>query len=171
MSAHAAIIVVSDSRSSGHNTDLAGPRLQQLLLDQGWACGDPIIVPDEQAAIERSIRDAVEGMSRGIVVTTGGTGVGPRDVTPEATRNVVDREVPGLAELMRSKGAETTSFSWLSRGIVGQCGGVFVVNTPGKPAAACESLESVIELIAHALHVAGGGGHPDGVVGESSGPA
>ena len=118
------------------------------------------LLPDEEDAIAAALEE-LERKGAALVLTVGGTGLGPRDRTPEATRRVIDREAPGLAEAMRAKGAERNTFAWLSRGVAGLRGKTLIVNLPGSKRGAEESLESILPLLRHGLEVvAGGQDHP-----------
>ena len=127
----AAVITVSDSCSQGQRMDLSGPIVVELLKTNGFAVIGHLVVPDEQSAIEAALREQCE-VAR-LVVTTGGTGISQRDVTPEATRAVCDRLLDGLAELMRTEGRKQTRFAPLSRMISGTRGASLIVNLPGSP--------------------------------------
>jgi len=147
----AGVITVSDSAAAGTAPDTAGPAVATLLSQRLAAhVAETLVVPDEVAAIQRAIRDLA---SRGLdlLLTVGGTGLGPRDVTPEATRGVIQREVPGLAEAMRAASAARTSRAWLQRGVAGTLGRTLVVNLPGSRKAAVENLEVILPLLPHAL--------------------
>ncbi|HTC94528.1 MAG TPA: MogA/MoaB family molybdenum cofactor biosynthesis protein [Terriglobales bacterium] len=145
----AAILTVSDSASAGKRPDLSGPAVKELL-QQNHLCVEKMeIVADEQPAIEAALRRLAA--SAQLVVTTGGTGIAIRDVTPEATRAVCTRLVEGIAERMRSEGAKKTPLAALSRGVCGICGTSLILNLPGSPKAAVESLQAVIELLPHML--------------------
>lgn len=151
----AVVITVSDRSASGERADTSGPRAVESLRAAGFEVGDPTVVPDEVDAITAALRDALAG-GPALIVTTGGTGLGARDVTPEATRTVVDREVPGIAEMLRAEGRASTPLAALSRGIAGTAGASLIVNLPGSPAAVDESLEVLGPLVPHALQVLGG---------------
>src|SRR5437868_2037589 len=129
----AVVITVSDSTAAGRRKDASGPEACRLLREQGLSVGDPMVVPDERAAIAAAIREAAAGAV--LVITTGGTGLGPRDVTPEATRDVIERDAPGLAELLRAHGLRQTPLAVLSRGLAGVAGACLIVNLPGSPRA------------------------------------
>lgn len=138
-------------------TDTAGPAAVALLKQQ-WpeVTADAALLPDEEDAIAALLeRLAAEGAA--LVLTVGGTGFGPRDRTPEATRRVLEREAPGLAEAMRASGAAQTPYAWLSRGVAGLRGSTLIVNLPGSRRAAEQSLASILALLKHALEVAAGG--------------
>jgi molybdopterin adenylyltransferase len=159
----AAVVTVSDGVVAGTRKDGSGDVAEELLRGAGYEAIARSVVPDERVDIEARLRSlALDGVS--LVVTTGGTGFGPRDVTPEATRSVIDREAPGLAELMRHAGLEKTPMAALSRGVAGSLGRMLVLNLPGSPAGVRESLEAVLPVVPHALELlAGQGGpHPTG---------
>jgi molybdopterin adenylyltransferase len=158
----AAVITVSDSCFLGQRVDVSGPAVADLLLEHGFQVVSRLVVPDEQGEIEDALRQQCEVAS--LVVTTGGTGIAPRDVTPEATRSVCDRILDGFAELMRAEGRRQTPFAALSRSVSGTRGRSLVLNLPGSPSAAKVSLDAVISLIPHTLDVVQGvdaGHHPN----------
>ena len=145
------ILVLSDASSCGERADLSGPAVRELLEGRGWQVAAVEILPDDLNTIKRRLEALTDADDCDAIVTSGGTGVGPRDVTPEATRAVVEKEIPGLAELMRSEGIKKTRRAALSRGLVGVRKGKLIVNLPGSPRGARESLESVLDLLPHAV--------------------
>ena len=147
----AAVVTVSDSTSRGEREDLSGPAVAALLRQSGFEIVDQQVMPDDQSAIESALNSLC--LSADLVVTTGGTGLGPRDVTPEATRAVCDRLVEGIAELMRAEGVRHTRFAALSRSVCGARGNSLILNLPGSPKGAVESLRSVIDVLPHALQL------------------
>ncbi len=150
MKYRAVVITISDKGSKGERVDTSGPGLAEMLK-RSYDVSGVVIVPDEEDLIADTIKSQIDEKGVDLVVTTGGTGVGPRDVTPEATRAVVDKEIPGLAELMRFEGVKKTPKAALSRGIVGARKNKLIVNLPGSPRGACESLASIIDLLPHAI--------------------
>lgn len=149
----AAVLTVSDGVSAGTREDTSGAEVMAMLVTADFLV-DRHVVADEREIIEAKLRElAAEAC---LVVTTGGTGFGPRDVTPEATRAVIEREAPGLAEAMRAAGRAKTPYADMSRGVAGTLGASLVVNLPGSPKGATESLEAVLEILPHALEHLGG---------------
>jgi molybdenum cofactor synthesis domain-containing protein len=151
----AAVLTVSDRSSKGERADASGPALQAALEDLGFEVTLAPPVADERAQISARIR--VLAASHDVVFTTGGTGLSPRDVTPEATRDVIDREAPGFSEEMRRRSAEKFPRAILSRGVCGTVGRALVVNLPGSPSGAVECLGYVAPVLVHAVKVLGGG--------------
>jgi molybdenum cofactor synthesis domain-containing protein len=158
---HFAVITVSDRCSDGVQTDTAGPAVIAVLR-RAWpeAAIVTALLRDDEFAIAAKLEEScTDGAA--LVLTVGGTGLSPRDRTPEATRRVLEREAPGLAEAMRAKGAEQNQYAWLSRGVAGLRGNTLIVNLPGSKRGAEESLEAVLPLLRHALEIAAGGqSHP-----------
>ena len=147
------VITVSDGVSSGTREDKSGQALEVILSQAGFEVRRAV-VPDEIAAIVSAIQDSAAEAS--LIVTTGGTGFGPRDVTPEATARVLEREAPGLTHMMMSHGLETTPMAGLSRARAGSIGHTLVINVPGSTRGAVEGLEAVLEVIPHALDLLSG---------------
>jgi molybdopterin adenylyltransferase len=150
---NAAVLTISDSVSFGSRADRSGPAVRDRLEQLGWHVTVMETIPDESAEIGSRLATLADGGQVSAIFTTGGTGVAPRDVTPEATRAVVDREIPGLAELMRARGRESTPLAVLSRSIVGTRGRVLIINLPGSPKGAVESLDAIVELVPHVLEL------------------
>ena len=154
MSISSAILVISDSSHRGLREDSSGPKLEQALIAAGFEVVATKIVPDELEQISSALREL--GAAASFVVSTGGTGISPRDVTPEATRAVCDRLVEGIAEFVRAEGLKHTPFAALSRGVCGTIGKSLILNLPGNPAGAEQSLKAVLHLIPHALDLLSG---------------
>jgi len=155
----AAVLTVSDSCSRAEKTDVSGPAVARSLIASGFRVVLTRIIPDNLLTIQNTLLDLVPQVR--LVVTTGGTGVAPRDVTPEATRAVCDFLIDGIAETMRREGAQKTPFAALSRAICGVCGKSVVLNLPGSPKGALDSLGAVVHLIPHALDLLDGNNRHD----------
>jgi molybdenum cofactor synthesis domain-containing protein len=153
----AAVLTVSDSVSHGEREDLSGPLAVTLLEEAGYAVADSGTVPDDREQIESRLRGWADSGAVDLVLTTGGTGLSPRDVTPEATMAVCDREAPGIAEMLRSQSAAAVPAAWLSRGVAGTRKGTLVVNMPGSAGAVGECLAILLPVLGHALEVLTGG--------------
>jgi len=147
----AVVLTVSDSASTGQREDTSGPAVKEVLTEEGYQVVGREVVPDDAEVIARALLRLVEATD--LVVTTGGTGLGPRDVTPEATTTVCERMVPGMAEIMRAEGLKFTPLAALSRAVCGARGTTLIVNLPGSPTGAVESLGSILHLIPHALEL------------------
>ena len=146
----AAVITVSDKGAAGERVDTAGPAVCALLMANGYEIAMTVLVPDERLAIQGALLDAVRE-NIGLILTVGGTGLSPRDVTPEATRAVIEREVPGIPELMRAESMKITPNGCLSRGICGTCAQSLIVNLPGSKKAATENLSFALKPLSHGL--------------------
>jgi molybdenum cofactor synthesis domain-containing protein len=147
----AKILVLSDASSRGERPDLSGPAVRELLEARGWHVAAIEILPDDLDTIRQRLEALTDADDCDAVVTVGGTGVGPRDVTPEATRAVVEKEIPGLPELMRAEGVKKTRRAALSRGVAGVRKGKLIVNLPGSPRGARESLVGLLDLLPHVV--------------------
>jgi len=146
------VITISDGVSTGKRSDVSGLALVEMLKNADFSVAAPEVVPDKQERICDAIIAAIVG-GADLVVTTGGTGLGPRDVTPQATSMLIDYEVPGLGELMRRAGAARTPNAVLSRGLAGVRGQSLILNVPGSPKGAVESLEAVMPVLDHAMQL------------------
>lgn len=152
----AKILVLSDASSRGERPDLSGPALREALEAHNWRVAACEVLPDDLAQIRGRLEAWAQGDDCDAIFTTGGTGLAPRDVTPEATRLVIEKEIPGLTELMRAEGLKKTRRAALSRGIAGVRNGKIIVNLPGSPRGARESLESILDLLPHAIDICQG---------------
>lgn len=152
-----AIVTCSDTRSIAE--DAAGAALEHLIEEAGWRCVSHVVVKDEQPEISAAIVEAADKPEVDVVLTCGGSGLSLRDVTPEATRAVCDREVPGIAEGMRAHSMAITPFAMLSRALCMQRGRTLVINLPGSTKAATENWEGIAGVLPHAVKMMAGGGH------------
>jgi len=154
-----AVLTISDSVSRGEREDLSGPAVVAFCRGLGWEVMAGLRVSDDPADIRQQLRELADSGRLDVIVTTGGTGIGPRDNTPEATQAVADRVIPGLAEEMRRKGLEKTPTAVLSRSITATRHKSLIVNLPGSPQGAVESLQAVAHLLPHAVQVLHGARH------------
>jgi molybdenum cofactor synthesis domain-containing protein len=154
----AAVVTVSDRSSRGERPDASGPLLASLLRELELTVADPVVVPDDVGAVQQALLAAASVAD--LVVTTGGTGLSPRDVTPEATRPLLDRELPGIAEALRQRGAASVPTAVLSRGLAGAVGATLVVNLPGSTGGVRDGVAVLAPVLGHALaQLRGGGDH------------
>ena len=154
-----AVLTISDSVSSGEREDLSGPAVVAFCRGLGWEIVTTLRVSDDLAAIRAQLSELAHSARVDLVLTTGGTGIGPRDNAPEATQAVADRLIPGIAEEMRRKSLQKTPTAVLSRAVAASRGKTLIVNLPGSPKGATESLEAVAHLLPHAVHVLHGARH------------
>jgi len=153
MTLRVGILTVSDRSSRGEREDVSGPALRRLVEEQGWSVTQQSLLPDEEDAIRDLLIDWADGDNLDVILTTGGTGFAPRDVTPEATRAVIGREAPGLAEAMRAASLKVTPHAMLSRIVTGIRKKTIIINLPGSPKGAVENLQVVIPVLPHAVQL------------------
>ena len=147
------ILTVSDRSSRGERADASGPALTALILAEGWSADKQSILPDDESAIRQILIEWADGGDVDIILTTGGTGFSPRDVTPEATRAVIQREAPGLAEAMRAASLKVTQHAMLSRVVTGIRERSLIINLPGSPKGAVENLQALLPVLPHAVQL------------------
>jgi molybdenum cofactor synthesis domain-containing protein len=154
-----AVVTVSDSVSRGEREDRSGPAVRSRCEQLGWQVQSAIVVSDDLAAITARLTELSDDGLIDLILTTGGTGIGPRDSTPEATKAVATKLLPGIAEVMRERGRQSTPRAVLSRALAGVRGRTLIVNLPGSPKGAVESLDAVAALLPHAVDVLRGARH------------
>ena len=147
------ILTASDRSARGERPDASGPALSRLLQEQGWSVNRQALLPDDQSAIRDLLASWADGGELDVILTTGGTGFSPRDGTPEATRLVIEREAPGLAEAMRAASLKITPHAMLSRIVAGIRKRTLIINLPGSPKGAVENLQVVIPVLPHAIQL------------------
>jgi len=144
-----AVVTISDSAANGTRADVSGAQLRERAEALGWSVKTQEVIPDEMDRIASLLARLADSGQVNVILTTGGTGIAPRDVTPEAARKVIHREIPGLGELMRAEGLKSTPFAALSRSLAGVRGRTLIVNLPGSPKGAVESLDAIAKLVPH----------------------
>lgn len=149
------ILTLSDRSARGERPDASGPALVQLIQGQGWSVVEQSLLPDEESAIRAILSSWADSGNLDVILTTGGTGFSPRDVTPEATRAVIDRHAPGLAEAMRAASLKITPHAMLSRIVTGIRKKTLIINLPGSPKGAAENLQVVLPVLPHAVQLLG----------------
>jgi len=154
-----AILTISDTVSRGERPDRSGPAVRERCAKLEWKIVIEEILPDDRAKLSARLARLADAGDVDAILTTGGTGLGPRDVTPEATKEICEKLVPGLSELMRERGRQSTPRAVLSRAVAGVRGSVLIVNLPGSPKGAVESLDAVADLLPHAVEVLHGARH------------
>jgi molybdenum cofactor synthesis domain-containing protein len=147
------ILTISDRSARGERPDTAGPAIERMVIERGWSVTLRSIIPDDQETIRRCLLDWVDSGDVDVILTTGGTGFSPRDVTPEATLDVIERLAPGLGEAMRQISLQVTPHAMLSRAVAGTRGRTLIVNLPGSPKAAIENLTVVAPALPHAVQL------------------
>ncbi len=153
MGLNVGIVTISDRSSRGEREDVSGPVLQRQVLDQGWEVSKMEIIPDDFLTIKDLLSRWADGGDLDVVLTSGGTGFSPRDITPEATQAVIDRATPGLAEAMRATSLQVTPHAMLSRAVAGIRKHTLIVNLPGSPRAAAENLAVILPVLEHAVQL------------------
>jgi molybdenum cofactor synthesis domain-containing protein len=153
MSIRFGILTISDRSSRGEREDASGPALARLIQAEGWSVAKEHILPDDESAIRETLTEWADDNEFDVILTTGGTGFSPRDVTPEATRAVIEREAPGLAEAMRAASLKITPHAMLSRIVTGIRKKTLIVNLPGSPKGAVENLQVVVPVLFHAIQL------------------
>ena len=159
MAIRTAILTISDTCSTGKRADTSGQTIEEMLPEDTYEVCQKIIIPDDYETITRTLRRLSDEQNIEVVLTTGGTGLGPRDVTPEATSAVCGKMVPGFGEILRSESFKKTTNAVLSRGVAGLRENTLIINLPGSPKAVRECLEIILNVLPHAVEMMRGGGH------------
>jgi len=146
-----AVLTVSDRSSRGERTDASGPALVEIIKDRGWQVVRQEILPDDLPMLRETFSSWADRGDVDVILSSGGTGFAPRDITPEATRQVIDREAPGLAEAMRAASLSSSPHAMLSRAVTGIRGRVLIINLPGSPKGAVENLQVILPVLEHAV--------------------
>jgi len=147
------ILTLSDRSAKGERADASGPALAELIRAQNWSVAKQAILPDDESAIRSALIEWADSGEMDIILTTGGTGFAPRDITPEATRSVIQRDAPGLAETMRADSLKKTPHAMLSRAVAGIRARALIVNLPGSPKGAVENLQTILPILPHAIQL------------------
>ena len=147
------ILTLSDRYASGGRADASGPALAELIRAQNWPVAKQMILPDDESAIRATLVEWTDSGMVDVILTTGGTGFAPRDVTPEATRAVIERDAPGLVESMRAESSKKTPHAMLSRAVAGIRGRTLIINLPGSPKGALENLQTILPVLPHAVQL------------------
>jgi len=153
MSLRFGILTVSDRSSRGERPDASGPVLVKIVKERDWLISKVEVVPDNFAILQETLIQWADSGNLDVILTTGGTGFSPRDITPEATQTIIERSAPGLAEAMRTVSLQVTPYAMLSRGVAGIRGGTLIVNLPGSPQAAQENLAVILPVLPHAVQL------------------
>lgn len=153
MSPRFGILTLSDRSAKGERADASGPALADLIRARGWSVAKQAILPDDESAIRAALTEWADGGEVDVILTTGGTGFALRDVAPEATRKVIEREAPGLAEAMRAESLKKMPHAMLSRAVSGIRGRTLIINLPGSPKGAVENLQTVLPVLSHAVQL------------------
>ena len=153
MSIRFGILTLSDRSAEGERPDASGPALADLVRAQGWSVAKQAILPDDESTIRTALIEWADSGEVDIILTTGGTGFAPRDITPEATRAVIERDAPGLAETMRTESLKKTPHAMLSRAVAGIRGRTLIVNLPGSPKGALENMQTILPVLPHAVQL------------------
>jgi len=159
MAIKVAILTISDSCARGKRADTSGQTMKDMLCEGKFEVCEKIVVSDDHQAIAEALKDFSDRKGIDVILTTGGTGLGPRDVTPEATASVCEKVIPGLGEILRSEGFRRSANAVLSRGVAGMRNNTLIINLPGSPKAVRECLEVILDILPHAIEMMHGGGH------------